>query len=71
MTHKFQIGQAVHLMPGRQDGNTPAGAYTIQRQLPIEGRNVQYRVKNTRDGHERVVPEGQLSAQAGSGWPGG
>lgn len=68
MTHKFQVGQAVQLTPGRQDGNTPSGTYTIQRLLPVEGRMVQYRVKNKRDGHERVVPEAQLSIQTTPGW---
>lgn len=62
MTHKFHVGQSVTLIPGRQDGNTPAGAYTIQRLLPLEGRMAQYRVKNSRDGHERVVQEAQLTA---------
>ena len=61
MTHRFQVGQSVHLQPGRQDANTPAGAYTILRLLPLDGRMAQYRVKNTRDGHERVVQEAQLT----------
>jgi len=61
LTHKFHIGQSVHLTPGRQDANIPAGAYTVQRLLPLDGRMAQYRVKNTRDGHERVVQEAQLT----------
>ena len=39
---------------------SPGGAYTIQRALPDEGRDLQYRVKNVQDGHERVVSEAQL-----------
>jgi hypothetical protein len=39
----------------------PGGAYTIQRLLPVEGRDLQYRVKNVQDGHERVVSEAQLT----------
>ena len=62
-THKFKIGQSVDLVPNRLDGNVPGGVYTIQRLLPVEGRIVQYRVKNARDGHERVVQESQLTAQ--------
>lgn len=61
--HKFKIGQTVDLVPDRLNGNVPGGAYTIQRLLPVEGRVVQYRVKNARDGHERVVRESQISAQ--------
>ena len=69
MTHKFQVGQTVHLSPGRQDANTPSGAYTIQRLLPLDGRMAQYRVKNSRDGHERVVQEAQLTqGNSPAGW---
>ena len=35
----------------------------VLRLLPIEGLDIRYRVRNSRDGHERVVLEGQLSAQ--------
>jgi hypothetical protein len=40
--------------------HVPGGAYLIQRTLPDEGRDLQYRVKNVQDGHERVVNEAQL-----------
>ncbi len=58
--HKFKVGQTVNLMPNRLERHVPGGAYVIQRQLPDEGRDLQYRVKNVQDGHERVVNEGQL-----------
>lgn len=58
--HKFKVGQTVHLMPNRLERHVPAGAYTVQRALPDEGRDLQYRIKNVQDGHERVVNEGQL-----------
>ena len=58
--HRFKVGQTVHLMPNRLERHVPAGAYTIQRALPDEGRDLQYRVKNVQDGHERVVTEAQL-----------
>jgi hypothetical protein len=58
--HKFKVGQTVHLMPNRLERHVPAGAYTIQRALPDEGRDLQYRIKNVQDGHERVVSEAQL-----------
>ena len=45
------------------NGNVPGGSYTVQRLLPEEGRDCQYRVKDTRDGHERVVRESQLATQ--------
>jgi len=61
--HKFKVGQVVDLIPSRRDGDVPGGLYTIQRLLPEEGRDCQYRVKNARDGHERVVRESQLAPQ--------
>ena len=60
--HKFKVGQTVNLIPNRLDRHLPSGAYTVLRLLPIEGLDIRYRVKNARDGHERVVLEGQLSA---------
>ena len=38
----------------------PRGTYTIARLLPSETLEHQYRVKNIRDNHERVVRESQL-----------
>jgi len=61
--HKFKVGETVNLIPNRLDRHLPSGGYTILRLLPIEGLDIRYRVRNVRDGHERVVLEGQLSAQ--------
>jgi hypothetical protein len=63
MSHKFKVGQTVNIIPNRLDRQMPGGAYTVQRLLPIEGIDIRYRVRNTHDGHERVVLEGQLAAQ--------
>jgi hypothetical protein len=60
--HKFKVGQKVNLIPNRLERHVPAGIYTVQRLLPVEGRDVLYRVKHTQDGHERVVNEAQLRA---------
>ncbi len=65
--HKFAVGQAVEFLPGRMDLHVPRGTYTIVRQLPVEANERQYRVKNTRDGHERIMRESQLAPGAGSG----
>ena len=59
-SHRFSIGQKIEFVPGRYDGAAPSGAYTVVRQLPNDGQDREYRVKNTRDGHERVVRESQL-----------
>jgi len=60
--HCFTIGQSVEFYPGRYDGNVPRGAYTVVRLLPNDGADREYRVRNQRDGHERVVRESQLRA---------
>jgi hypothetical protein len=58
--HKFAVGDRVEFQPGRYDGNVPRGIYTVARLLPSEQADNQYRVKNVRDNHERVVRESQL-----------
>ena len=58
--HKFAVGERVEFSPGRFDGNVPRGTYTVARQLPSETLDLQYRVKNLLDSHERVVRESQL-----------
>jgi hypothetical protein len=58
--HRYAIGERVEFSPGRLDGNVPRGTYTIVRPMPSETPDPQYRVKNQRDSHERVVRESQL-----------
>jgi hypothetical protein len=58
--HKFAVGQTVDLRPSPGERNIPSGRYKIQRQLPSETRDLQYRVKHAVDGHERVVLESQI-----------
>ena len=60
-THKFAVGQVLEFRPGPRDGNVPRGKYKVERLLPSETNDPQYRVKYTADGHERVVPESQLA----------
>ena len=61
--HKFAVGQTVVFLPGSLDRNIPRGSYRIERQLPSETRDLQYRVKHAGDGHERVVLESQLASE--------
>lgn len=58
--HSFAVGQRIEFVPGRFDGSAPGGTYTVVRQLPNDSTDREYRVKNTRDGHERVVRESQI-----------
>ncbi len=62
--HSFAVGQSVDLIPGRLEGNAPHGTYTVQRLLPNDGADREYRVRSAHDGHERVVRESQLRARA-------
>jgi hypothetical protein len=68
--HKYTIGQEVEFLPGRMDFNIPRGTYRILRQLPVEANTCQYRVKNLRDGHERIMNENQLAAGLEGQWAG-
>ncbi len=65
--HKFKVGQVVAFQPGARDANIPRGRYKIQRLLPSETRDPQYRVKHAVDSHERVMAESQLTAEPDAG----
>ena len=57
LEHKFRVGQVMNFTPHRTVDPGSRGRYTIVRLLPIEGRVLQYRVRSSTDGHERVVQE--------------
>lgn len=63
--YKFAVGETVDFVPGAGDTNVPYGKYKVQRQMPSENRELQYRVKHATDGHERVLSESRLIARAG------
>ncbi len=58
--HSFAVGQTLEFDPGKFDGTNARGTYTVVRLLPNDGSDREYRVRNARDGHERVVRESQL-----------
>ena len=58
--HKFAVGDRVQFLPERTDYSIPRGIYTVVRRLPFERGICAYRVRNSIDGHERVIPEAQL-----------
>ena len=62
--HSFAIGQSIEFVPGRFDGSAPAGTYVVLRQLPNDSNDREYRVKNARDGHERIVRESQMRSRS-------
>jgi len=59
--HKYKVGQAVDLSPGRW--SVPARAYKIMRLLPIEGGHLMYRVKSEAETFERIAKESELTAR--------
>ncbi len=58
--HRFAVGQNVEFIPTRYDTNIPRGIYVITRLLPGDDFDREYRVRNARDGHERIMKETQL-----------
>ncbi|WP_119678022.1 hypothetical protein [Indioceanicola profundi] len=58
--HKFQVGQSLVFTPGRFEHQKGSDLFEVTRLLPAEGTELQYRVKNTGSGQERVVRESQL-----------
>jgi hypothetical protein len=62
MPHRFRIGQLVRFTPGMHE-RSYGGTYRIVARLPEERGEMQYRIKNTKDEHERVVREAQISPE--------
>ena len=58
--HRFAVGQSIELVPVRFYATATRGAYTVVRLHPNDASDREYRVKNARDGHERVVRESQI-----------
>jgi hypothetical protein len=58
-SYKFQIGQTVFLerSPNR---NIPGGACVVTKKLPENTAEFEYRVRNDKEPHERVVRESEL-----------
>ncbi|MGH7119225.1 MAG: hypothetical protein ACREFP_09605 [Acetobacteraceae bacterium] len=63
--HKFTVGQTVDFNAGSYGKTGNSGRYMVRRLLPSETGDLQYRVQNVADGHERVVRESQLR----DAWP--
>jgi hypothetical protein len=57
--HKFKVGQLVTLHSKRH--GVFAEPFEVVRLLPSADRDFQYRIRSTRDGHERVALESELS----------
>ncbi|MFH5926859.1 hypothetical protein [Roseomonas xinghualingensis] len=59
-SHRFEVGQNIELLAGFLTPRDALGHYTVVRLLPNDAPDREYRIKNDRDGHERVVRESQM-----------
>jgi hypothetical protein len=73
--HKFSVGQIVVLTatpgiarPKDMERDLLAAHFEILRLLPEQDRSLQYRVKDTVTGQERVVAEESIAAEEPSGF---
>lgn len=62
-TPKYQAGQIVYFDAAAMKRGAPGGAHRVERHLPPDLGQHQYRVKAVGTGHERVAGEGQLSTR--------
>jgi hypothetical protein len=60
--HKFSVGQQVQYSSSDSDRLRAAGAFEITRLLPVEGADLQYRIRNSLENFDRVAKEWQLDA---------
>ncbi len=67
MKHIFSIGQFVRLDARVGVSLDPAVVYTVRAQLPPLGEDLQYRIRNEREKHERVVLERQIKLSEPAG----
>jgi hypothetical protein len=58
--HKFKIGDTVFVKAAR-NLNIPGGAYVVTATLPERDGDFEYRVRSSREPHERVMTESELS----------
>lgn len=61
---KYHVGQVVHFCGWEVKHGAPSGDHRVERLLPREGSEHQYRVKALGDGRERVVRESQIAGHA-------
>jgi hypothetical protein len=59
----FRVGQIVRFTPGTHE-RAYGGLYQVVAGLPEERGERQYRLKSTKDSHERIVRESQISNPA-------
>jgi hypothetical protein len=59
-TYKFHLGEAVYVKPVFKR-DFPGGTYNVTRKLPENQGELEYRIKNVSEPHERVARESELT----------
>jgi len=62
--HRFKVGENVDFRPARAGVPVAPSPYEIIRLVPIEGREVKYRIKADSEPYERIAREHELSQSA-------
>ncbi len=60
LKHKFLIGQMVKFTASSVARPAASGPFEIVKQLPSDGDERQYRIRNSSEAFERVARESQL-----------
>ncbi|RJF81254.1 hypothetical protein D3877_13755 [Azospirillum cavernae] len=60
---KYHVGQIVHFAEPEVKRGAPRGDHRVERFLPPDAGEYQYRVKGLESGRERVARESQLGGQ--------
>ena len=58
--HLYHAGQKVRFSRGSPFRNTGDNDYEVLHQLPSRDGECQYRIRSSREPHERVVKEGEI-----------
>src|ERR1700744_3331531 len=61
LKHKFGVGETVYFTASNVARPAASGTYEVIRQLPTDGDDCQYRIKNSTEAFERVAKESQLA----------
>lgn len=60
MNHRYNPGDTVRLNRASPYRNAAGGTYEVIRQLPFNEGDYQYRIKSSREQHQRVAKERDL-----------
>lgn len=62
--HQYSVGETVHYLSSPDNPYKTSGDYRILRLLPIEGADLQYRIRSTLESFDRIAAEWQLGVNS-------